>query len=191
MFSFLLGTILRGVAVLMWSAIAWLNFIFLSMYRSHCLICLFFLHISFFNRKLDFILSNIIWQFWKSDSFFSLGLLLQFVLVTVVFMPGKSHGRRSLVGYNPWCRRVRHNWATYVLVCSVFVSWVFWPISVKSVIFVECDHWRQFLVSLCAQSFTCVWLFVTRQFFCPWNFPGKNTGVGCHFIFQGISPTQG
>ena len=21
---------------------------------------------------------------------------------------------------------------------------------------------------------------------CPWNFPGKNTGVGCHFLFQGI-----
>ena len=24
----------------------------------------------------------------------------------------------------------------------------------------------------------------------PWNFPGKNTGVGCHFLLQGISPTQ-
>ena len=21
---------------------------------------------------------------------------------------------------------------------------------------------------------------------CPWDFPGKNTGVGCHFLFQGI-----
>ena len=27
--------------------------------------------------------------------------------------------------------------------------------------------------------------------FCPWDFPGKNTGVGCHFLFQGFSPTQG
>ena len=25
---------------------------------------------------------------------------------------------------------------------------------------------------------------------CPWNFPGKNTGVGCHFLLQGIFPTQ-
>ena len=25
----------------------------------------------------------------------------------------------------------------------------------------------------------------------PWDFPGKNTGVGCHFLLQGISPTQG
>ena len=26
---------------------------------------------------------------------------------------------------------------------------------------------------------------------CQWNFPGKNTGVGCHFLLQGIFPTQG
>ena len=26
---------------------------------------------------------------------------------------------------------------------------------------------------------------------CPWNSPGKHTGVGCHFLLQGIFPTQG
>ena len=26
---------------------------------------------------------------------------------------------------------------------------------------------------------------------CPWDFPGKNTGVGCRFLLQDISPTQG
>ena len=25
---------------------------------------------------------------------------------------------------------------------------------------------------------------------CPWNSPGKNTGVGSHTLLQGISPTQ-
>ena len=25
---------------------------------------------------------------------------------------------------------------------------------------------------------------------CPWNFPGKNTGVGCRFLLQGIFLTQ-
>ena len=25
----------------------------------------------------------------------------------------------------------------------------------------------------------------------PWDFPGKNTRVGCHFLLQGIFPTQG
>ena len=26
---------------------------------------------------------------------------------------------------------------------------------------------------------------------CPWDFPGKNTGVGCHFLLQMIFSTQG
>ena len=26
---------------------------------------------------------------------------------------------------------------------------------------------------------------------CPWDFSGKNTGVGCHALLQGIFPTQG
>ena len=26
---------------------------------------------------------------------------------------------------------------------------------------------------------------------CPWNVSGKNTGVGCHFLLQGIFLTQG
>ena len=26
---------------------------------------------------------------------------------------------------------------------------------------------------------------------CPWDFPGRSKGVGCHFLFQGISQAQG
>ena len=42
-----------------------------------------------------------------------------------------------------------------------------------------------------------VLLFVTpmgcqsTRLLCSWNFPGKNTGVGCHFLLQGIFLTQG
>ena len=28
-------------------------------------------------------------------------------------------------------------------------------------------------------------------FLWPWDFPGKNTGMGCHFLLQGIFPIQG
>ena len=28
------------------------------------------------------------------------------------------------------------------------------------------------------------------RFLCPWDSPGKNTGMGCHFLLQGIFPTQ-
>ena len=33
-------------------------------------------------------------------------------------------------------------------------------------------------------------LWPTRLF-CPWDSPGKNTGVCCHFLLQGIFSTQG
>ena len=42
-------------------------------------------------------------------------------------------------------------------------------------------------------KFASLWthgLYPARVF-CPWNFPGKNTRVGCHFILQGIFLTQG
>ena len=29
------------------------------------------------------------------------------------------------------------------------------------------------------------------RLFCPWDSPGKNTGVGCHALLQGIFPAQG
>ena len=32
---------------------------------------------------------------------------------------------------------------------------------------------------------------IALQVLCPWDSPGKNTGVGCHFLLQGIFPTQG
>ena len=48
---------------------------------------------------------------------------------------------------------------------------------------------------LCASLLSCVQLFATpwtvaRQALCPWNCLGKNTGVGCHFLLQGIFPIQ-
>ena len=30
-----------------------------------------------------------------------------------------------------------------------------------------------------------------NRLLCPWDFPGKNIGVGCHFLLQEIFPTQG
>ena len=32
---------------------------------------------------------------------------------------------------------------------------------------------------------------VPASLLCPWDSPGKNTGVGSHFLLQGIFPTQG
>ena len=32
---------------------------------------------------------------------------------------------------------------------------------------------------------------IPTRILCPWDSPGKNTGVFCHFLLQGIFPTQG
>ena len=41
---------------------------------------------------------------------------------TPVFLPGESHGQRSPVGYNPWGRRVGHDWAyTHVWFISLII----------------------------------------------------------------------
>ena len=31
----------------------------------------------------------------------------------------------------------------------------------------------------------------SARLLCPWDSPGKNPGVGCHCLLQGIFPTQG
>ena len=39
--------------------------------------------------------------------------------------------------------------------------------------------------------FTNLWAIACTRALCPWNFPGKNAGVGYHFLLQGIFLTQG
>ena len=51
---------------------------------------------------------------------------------------------------------------------------------------------RAVLTSLCAHVLSRVQLFATHglkpaRLLRPWDFPGKSTEVGCHFLFQGSS----
>ena len=45
-------------------------------------------------------------------------------------------------------------------------------------------------VCVCVHTQLCLTL-QHHQLLYPWNFPDKNTGVVCHFLFQGIFLTQG
>ena len=53
------------------------------------------------------------------------------------------------------------------------------------------------IICSCLVSKSHVWLFCDphglqpARLLCPWNFPGKSTGVGCHFLLQVIFLTQG
>ena len=51
-----------------------------------------------------------------------------------------------------------------------------------------CTHVH--ICSVMSDSFQPQGLYPARLL-CPWNFPSKNTGAGCHFLLQGIFPTQG
>ena len=68
---------------------------------------------------------------------------------------------------------------TFQNMCSI---WVFPPVTQSTACVLSC--------------FSPTWLFATpwtvaqSGLLCPWDFPGKNTGVGCHFLLQGIFPTQ-
>ena len=42
-----------------------------------------------------------------------------------------------------------------------------------------------------ARLFAAPWIVACTKLLCPWDFQGNNTGVGCHFLLQGIFPTQG
>ena len=60
-------------------------------------------------------------------------------------------------------------------------------------------HWprRKHYYGCCLVANSCLTLCTSMdysppsRFLCPWNFSGKNTGVSCLFLLQGIFPTQG
>ena len=53
------------------------------------------------------------------------------------------------------------------------------------------DDWQLRILILCV---LCLVIQSSRTLetplLCPWDSPGKNTGVGCHFLLQGIVLTQ-
>ena len=42
-----------------------------------------------------------------------------------------------------------------------------------------------------AWLFATPWIVACTKLLHPWDFQGKSTGMGCHFLLQGIFPTQG
>ena len=95
-------------------------------------------------------------------------------------------------------QRVRHNWATNTLTqyerkkynylyLQILFSWI------QKILRKSQTHTHR---HSCACMISCVWLLwphrlqPVRLYFL-WKFPGKDTGVGCHFLLQRIFPTQG
>ena len=53
--------------------------------------------------------------------------------------------------------------------------------------------WDHYVLCMCTQAcpILCDLTDCSLPHLCPWDCPGKNTGVSCHFLLQGSFPTQG
>ena len=103
---------------------------------------------------------------------------------TSVFLPGESHGHRSLAGYSPWGRkwvnvtmRLNNNKCHIKPQHSLFRQLLPGYQDIKS------WKWSR---SVLSNSLWTNGLQPTRLL-CPWDFPGKSTRVGCYFLLQELS----
>ena len=79
------------------------------------------------------------------------------------------------------------NVAYYSLICTF--SFLYTSINV-SVIYQR--NYLYVCVSLSFMSDSATsWIIQPARLLCPWDSPGKNSGVGCHALLQGILLTQG
>ena len=56
------------------------------------------------------------------------------------------------------------------------------------------SHLFSFMVCACLAAQSCLTLWDPMDyslFLCPWDFPGKDTGVSCHFLLPGNLPHPG
>ena len=70
-------------------------------------------------------------------------------------------------------------------------TWICFPIHMEETIALTFDEVK--LLS-CVRLFAAPWTVAFQappELLCPWDFPGKSTGVGCHSFLQGAFPTQG
>jgi len=132
-------------------------------------------------------------------------LFFFFSLCALTFCIGESETRRALVPGPRWARAASKahelvsGWVIASAGATPLLEWrsPSWQCS-------DLNTGAQFPwltpsdlgVKVKVKSLSCVQLFATpwtvaHQAPPPWDSPGKNTGVGCHFLLQRIFPTQG
>ena len=105
--------------------------------------------------------------------------------LTPVLLPGKSHGQRNLPDYSlQGCKTVGLNNS----------SIVYQNLFIRSPVdgHFSCFQFTATVnkVKVKVKSFSHVplsmtpWTLWPTRVLSPWDFPGKNTGVGCHFLLQ-------
>ena len=93
----------------------------------------------------------------------------------------KCHSSRRL-HYNVYLPPVTALLNLISLVCSTDLQWLIWFCINRSLYF-KSDFRRNVVVP----TLLPIHGLQLIRFLCPWDFPGKNTGVACHFLLQGRS----
>ena len=100
----------------------------------------------------------------------------------------------------PQCKRV-----TALCLDSPSMSWGHWKDDSTLLSYIYCNLLKITVLHCllpkiwsccCLVSKSCLTLMQSHGplptwFLCPWDFPDKNTRVGCHFLLQGVFLTQG
>ena len=82
------------------------------------------------------------------------------------------------------------------LLLPLYVEMIIWADTLGYTLLASPVSFHIFNVAVAVQSLSHVKLFCNpvdwpSRLLCPWYFPGKNTGVGCHLLLQGIFLAQG
>ena len=101
---------------------------------------------------------------WGSSS---LAHWLDFEIISIF-----SHKREKHLIVGEGVKKIKHRCVHTILLILIFIS--------------KASKVAQSCPTLCDPH--GLW---PTSLLCPWGFPGKNTGAGCHFLLQGIFPTQG
>ena len=96
----------------------------------------------------------------------------------------------QIISKNLWA--IFWNTSIYVWFIMSEIHWPLFSLShlAESVGISHCCPLYTACVLSCVQVFATPWT-VAPRLLCPWDFPGKNPGVGCHFLLQGIFQTHG
>jgi len=138
------------------------------------------------------------------------------ITVKIIWAPVSNLKKRErekeeAVPNNPQRCRITSSFYDPSGVGRVFPGGHWWMLPLESVLgenlfsFTTCCgcHCFQRTTTLCVCICACVCLVLSDSLqphglwpirvwlLCPWNFPCKNTGVGCHFLLQGIFLNQG
>ena len=99
--------------------------------------------------------------------------------------------KRKLLHYWSECKLIQPWWRiVWKFLKTLKIKLPHDPAIPLLVIYPESESVRKWSCSVVSYSLWLHGLEPTRLLR-PWDFPGKNTGVGCHFLIQEIFPTQG